>query len=76
MSYSGKKFTWKNVSEMLSDKQLKSVTGGSGSSGNCYQCWSTRDIVEYGSAGDCANSFDFLDLSCAYGFVCGPCSLI
>ena len=29
MSISGKKFSWKNVSDFLTDKQLKNVMGGS-----------------------------------------------
>ena len=37
MSISGKKFSWKNVSNFLTDKQLKSVLGGSGGAG-IYLC--------------------------------------
>ena len=79
MGISGKKFTWKNVSNFLLDKELKAILGGSAVSGTC--CWRSGN----GTVCDCgATKADAIHMAnckdrengteCTGNWCCDSCS--
>lgn len=67
-----KKINLKNVTGTLSNKEMKSVTGGSEESADqCVKCWMTFDDCVFGMvAGDC---FEWGMAMCPWGFACFNC---
>jgi len=54
-----KKINLKGISEILSEKEMKNVMGGS-STGYCYQCGNGNDNINgvlYGSENNCLDTF-------------------
>ena len=73
MSYLGKKFSWKNVSDFLTDKELKNVMGGSSGDEEEERCSGPFGGLCLGGSG---GARCFKDSDCDYGQDIGPCRCI
>ena len=74
MSISGKKFSWKNVSDFLTDKELKNVMGGSEGMTQIYVCQYGQQAWKYVCDCDpCETYGHYCCYSVTGKHVCGHC---
>ena len=78
------KINFKSVSERLSDKEMKLVTGGDDPTngeidtgvGVCFICWKSMNHCVSGSASNSETCFNWGMANCPIGFACGNCGSV
>ena len=73
-----KSINLKNVSGILTGKEMKSITGGNGEGGKfCFKCWVSCDqTIPYTGEDpdtDAETAFEILAFDCGCGFAVWPC---